>query len=147
MSETGTRSAGGQARRQRREPGGREYRVEVKMSAREKEQIERRAARLGLSVPRMLVESVLSGAGAAVAERHALYRELYAVHHLLTGVAGKLNLLADESAAPGRAVAKENTAAAQAAARVLGRLDTLLAAMPSPPHRSRRAASEKRDPR
>ena len=111
------------------------------MSADEKEQIERRAARLGLSVPRMLVESVLSGAGAAVAERHALYRELYTVRQLLAAIAGKLNLLADDATAPGRAVARENTAAAQAAARVLGRLDALLSAMPAPPNRSRGPAS------
>lgn len=115
-------SAGAPARgvgpRRRRENvgGARRHAHQVKVSAEEELALQVRAGRLGVSVPRLLVEAALAegapgdprasrsaggadGAGGGLrgvtpAERAALAQELFAVRRLLAGVANNVNQLA-----------------------------------------------------
>ena len=79
--------------RLRRLAGGRQGVVKVRLSARELGLLEARAAAAGVSKQRFMVELATKG-NWAPAERHALYRVLYAVQGLTSGVANNLNQLA-----------------------------------------------------
>jgi hypothetical protein len=72
--------------RRRRETGPREISQQVLLTAREREQLRARAGELGVSVPRLLVESALSGVETP-AERRAWIAELFELRRLLATIA------------------------------------------------------------
>jgi hypothetical protein len=82
----------GRARREReREP--RRVFQQVKLTEAERDQLRVRAAALGVSVPRLLVESALEGRETPT-ERRGLIVELFEVRRLLATVANNVNQLA-----------------------------------------------------
>ena len=86
--EGGTARPGG---RLRRVAGGRQRVFKVSVSAAEEEWLVPRAAALGVSVQRLLVESAMAGGPAPAAERRALYRVLQAAARDVHGVAVNVN--------------------------------------------------------
>jgi hypothetical protein len=90
---TGSEKASlGRARRGReREP--RRVFQQVKLTEAERDQLRARAAELGVSVPRLLVESALEGRETPT-ERRGLIVELFELRRLLATVANNVNQLA-----------------------------------------------------
>jgi Bacterial mobilisation protein (MobC) len=87
-------------RRRAREPIPRQA-IKVKLSEAEREQLRDRAAELGVSVPRLLVESALAepGGGYLVPREQALQRrqviiEIFELRHLVATIANNVNQLA-----------------------------------------------------
>ncbi len=83
----------GRARRGR-EPSPRRVYQQVKLTELEREQLRCRAAELGVSVPRLLVESALGGSSETATERRREVAELFEVRRLLATVANNVNQLA-----------------------------------------------------
>jgi hypothetical protein len=81
--------------RVRRRRGAEPRRVsqQVLLTAEEQEQLRARAGELGVSVPRLLVESALSGVETP-AERRAWIAELFELRRLLATIANNVNQLA-----------------------------------------------------
>lgn len=118
-------SDGGVSVRRRRAnvAGGRRLRHEVKVSVEEEARLVLLAAGLGVSVPRLLVESALaSERGVTVSERRDALAALLAAHRLLARVSTNVNQLARVANATG-AVGAELSATLEAVRRVSGRLD------------------------
>jgi uncharacterized protein (DUF1778 family) len=117
----------GKLRRLKRQPGGRTKVVWVRLSDREATVIKARAERAGVSVPRFLVESAVTGEQ-TVSERHALYRTLLATRRTVAGLANNVNQLARVANATGRVpgelgeMARALTGAAAALEESLGDL-------------------------
>ena len=89
-------------------------------------------------MPRLMVESALAGgggAGASVAERHAMYRELAGVRRLVAAIGNNVNQLARAANATGE-LEPETGAALDAVMRVILRMNGFLDGMPVPPDRS-----------
>lgn len=112
--------------RQRRQPGGRKNVAFVRLSVEEKAALEARAERLGVSVPRLLVESALAGNVQTLTERRALIAELLAVRRLLAALSNNVNQLARIANATGQ-VPAEFGATTAAVARAAARLDAVVA--------------------
>ena len=84
----------GTAARMRRSPGGRSRVLYVRLTEEEDREVRDRAAKAGLSGPRFLVETALSGsAESAASHRHAAV-EARATRVVLKGVANNLNQIA-----------------------------------------------------
>ena len=66
---------------------------QVKLTPTEHEQLRERAAALGVSVPRLMVESALSGVETP-AERRQMIADLFEARRLLATVANNVNQLA-----------------------------------------------------
>jgi hypothetical protein len=79
--------------RRAREPVPRHVIHKVKLTAEEREQLRRRAAELGVSVPRLMVESALSGVETPT-DRRRMVAELFETRRLLATVANNVNQLA-----------------------------------------------------
>jgi hypothetical protein len=79
--------------RRAREPVPRHVIQKVKLTAEEREQLRRRAAELGVSVPRLMVESALSGVETPTDWRR-MVAELFETRRLLATVANNVNQLA-----------------------------------------------------
>ncbi|MGH2883796.1 MAG: plasmid mobilization protein [Solirubrobacteraceae bacterium] len=79
--------------RRAREPVARHVIQKVKLTEPERDQLRRRAAELGVSVPRLMVESALSGAETPT-DRRQLVAELFETRRLLSTVANNVNQLA-----------------------------------------------------
>jgi hypothetical protein len=79
--------------RRAREPVAREAIQKVKLTQEERDQLRARAAELGMSVPRLMVESALSGVETPT-ERRRLVAELFESRRLLATVANNVNQLA-----------------------------------------------------
>ena len=88
---TGTARPGG---RQRRVAGGRRRVVKVMLSPEEEQWLVPKAAAMGVSVQRLLVESAMSGGPASVLVRRTLYQEFLAARRDVHGAANNLNQLA-----------------------------------------------------
>jgi Bacterial mobilisation protein (MobC) len=91
-------SAGPDARpkgrvRRGREPEPRRVYQQVTLTGAEREQLRARAAELGVSVPRLMVESALSGMETPT-ERKRMIAELFETRRLLATVANNVNQLA-----------------------------------------------------
>lgn len=83
--------------RRRREnvPGGRRVRHEVKVTPEEEGRLAKLAAEQHVTIPRLLVESTLAGAGGETAtERNQLLRELMRVHRDLGAIGNNINQMA-----------------------------------------------------
>jgi hypothetical protein len=108
----------GRARRERQaQPRGVEQKV--RLSLEERRQLRERAADLGVSVPRLLVESALSG-GETPTDRRAMIAELFEVRRLLATVANNVNQLAKVANTSGEVSVGERLA------RTLGEVDELV---------------------
>jgi hypothetical protein len=79
--------------RRARESVRREVIQKVKLTDEERDQLRARAAELGMSVPRLLVESALSGVETPT-ERRRTVAELFEIRRLLATVANNVNQLA-----------------------------------------------------
>ena len=66
---------------------------QVKLTEEERDQLRARAAELGMSVPRLMVESALSGVETPT-ERRRMIAELFETRRLLATVANNVNQLA-----------------------------------------------------
>jgi len=110
-------------RRLRRQPGGRPHAVKVLLSDAERERITARAAELGVSVPRLLVEAALAdGTRQTVSERHGLLAEFTGARRLVAKVSNNLNQLTAAMHSTGE-VGPQLEATLHAAARTLARLE------------------------
>jgi len=87
----GTALPGG---RLRRVPQGRGRVVKVRLSQAEEEQIVPRAAALGVSVQRLLVEAAMSSGAAPAAQRRGMFWRLQAAARDVHGVAVNVNQMA-----------------------------------------------------
>jgi hypothetical protein len=67
---------------------------QVKLTEEERDQLRARAAALGVSVPRLLIESALGGAAGMAPDRQREVAELFEVRRLLATVANNVNQLA-----------------------------------------------------
>jgi hypothetical protein len=83
----------GRSRRER-EPVPRRVFQQVKLTEEERDQLRARAAELGVSVPRLMVESALGGATGMAPDRQREVAELFEVRRLLATVANNVNQLA-----------------------------------------------------
>ena len=79
--------------RRRRETDARRVSKQVLLTAQEQERLRARAGECGVSVPRLLVESALSGVETP-AERRAWIAELFELRRVLATVANNVNQLA-----------------------------------------------------
>jgi Bacterial mobilisation protein (MobC) len=106
-------------RRRAREIEPRRVQIQVKATEAEREQLRARAAELGVSVPRLMVESALQGVETPT-DRRRMIAELFEVRRLLATVANNVNQLARSANISGE-VASE-----QRLERTLGEVDELL---------------------
>jgi hypothetical protein len=83
----------GRSRRER-EPVPRRVFQQVKLTEEEQQQLRARAAELGVSVPRLMVEAALGGATGMTPERQREVAELFEVRRVLSTVANNVNQLA-----------------------------------------------------
>jgi len=83
----------GRARRAR-EPVARPVIQKVKLTQAEREELRARASELGVSVPRLLVESALDGRSWTPSEWRLQLAELFELRRLLATVANNVNQLA-----------------------------------------------------
>jgi hypothetical protein len=95
---------------------------QVTLSPDEQRQLRRRAAELGVSVPRLLVESALSGVETP-AQRRAWIAELFELRRLLATVANNVNQLAKVANTSGELLAGERLS------HTLGDVDGLLVSL------------------
>jgi Bacterial mobilisation protein (MobC) len=79
--------------RRAREPVARHVIQKVKLTEAERDQLRQRAGELGVSVPRLMVESALSGVDTPT-DRRRLVAELFETRRLLATVANNVNQLA-----------------------------------------------------
>jgi hypothetical protein len=126
-SGPGAVSAGPDARpkgrtRRGREPAPRRVYQQVTLTEAEREQLRARAAQLGVSVPRLLVESALSEVETPTDRRRTI-AELFEVRRLLATVANNVNQLARSAHISGQLDAGRRLDA------TLGEVDVLLARM------------------
>jgi hypothetical protein len=120
-------SAGPEARPKGRTRRGREAeprRVyqQVKLTEAERDQLRAKAAELGVSLPRLMVESALSGIETPT-DRRRMIAELFEVRRLLATVANNVNQLARSANISGQVDAGRRLE------RTLGEVDELLARM------------------
>ena len=96
----------GQRRRQPNVAGGRKgSRVDVKLSAEETEVLRAKAHALGVSMPRLLVESALAAGETATettTERRNVIVQLFALQRVLAGIANNVNQMAKRANHDGR---------------------------------------------
>jgi len=120
-------SAGPDARpkgrvRRGREPEPRRVYQQVTLTEVEREQLRARASELGVSVPRLMVESALSGVETPT-DRKQQIAELFEVRRLLATVANNVNQLARSANISGQVDAEQRLE------RTLGDVDELLVRM------------------
>ena len=92
MSAEPTTGPNGRIRRAR-ERVARHVIQKVKLTEEERDQLRQRAAELGMSVPRLMVESALSGVDTPT-DRRRMLAELFETRRLLATVANNVNQLA-----------------------------------------------------
>ena len=94
----------------------------VKLTETERQQLRARAAELGLSVPRLMVESALQGVETPT-DRRRMIAELFEVRRLLATVGNNVNQLARSANISGQVDAGRRLE------RTLGEVDELLVRM------------------
>ena len=108
--------------RRGREPEPRRVYQQVTLTEVEREQLRARASELGVSVPRLMVESALSGVETPT-DRKQQIAELFEVRRLLATVANNVNQLARSANISGQVDAEQRLE------RTLGDVDELLVRM------------------
>ena len=121
----GAMSAGPEARpkgrvRRGREAAPRRVYQQVKLTEEERDQLRARAAELGMSVPRLMVEAALSGVETPT-ERREWIAELFEDRRLLATVANNVNQLAKAANISGQVAERERLE------RTLAEVDQLVA--------------------
>ena len=111
--------------------GGRPIRHEVWVSAEEEARLLARAEVLAVTVPRLLLESALSGTPETVTERRDAMAELFAVRRLLAAVSNNVNQLARHANA-GDEFPQQAAGAVRAVQRVVQRLDQVIDGLARP---------------
>ncbi len=106
--------------RRARERVARQVIQKVKLTGSEREQLVARAAELGVSVPRLMVESALAGVETPT-EHRRMVAELFETRRLLATVANNVNQLAKAANISGQLSERE------VLERTLGDVDELLA--------------------
>jgi len=89
-------------RRRANVPGGRQGSHVVRVTAGEERQLAELAAEQQVSVPRLLIERALAGAGETPTERRAAMSELFAIRRQLAGLTNNVNQLARIANTDGR---------------------------------------------
>ena len=112
----------GRVRRARSQAEPRRVYQQVTLTEAEREQLRARATELGVSVPRLMVESALSGVETPT-DRKQQIAELFEVRRLLATVANNVNQLARSANISGR------VDVGQRLEETLGEVDELLARM------------------
>jgi hypothetical protein len=129
--------------RQRRVPGGRPHRHNIRLSEEQQTLIAAAAEAAGMSVPNLLVETMLvalAGDGQlSVAGRRALATELLAVRRLLTEIGMNVNQLAAVASTSGQ-LPPEVAPTMHAVAAMANRLDAALAPVDHQRRRRRKAS-------
>lgn len=115
-------------RRRANVPGGRAHRHVVKVSPEEEARLVQTAARHGVTVVRLLVESALSEAGETPSERRSQFLELANLARLVGTVANNVNQVARHANSTGQIPADAAASIAHARA-VIYRVDRFLAEM------------------
>ena len=105
--------------RRRREEGARRISQQVLLTEQERDELRARAGELGVSVPRLLVESALSGVETP-GERRAWIAEVFEVRRLLATVANNVNQLAKVANIGGELPSRDRLLG------ILGEVDELL---------------------
>jgi hypothetical protein len=131
----GNRGRGRQGRQQRAQ-GGRTNSFHVRATDEEKQLLEEKAERLGMSVPRLLMQSALYSGGGTLPERHALYRELAALRIQLIKLGTNMNQLAHHANANEGELRPEMGPALTAARTLIQRTEAVMAALPLPARRA-----------
>lgn len=93
-NESAVASGGGSAVRMRRAPGGRQGRLNLRLTDEEERQIRHRAEGCGLSAPRYLIEAGLSCSASDAADRRRVEWDLGQARVLLKAAGNNLNQLA-----------------------------------------------------
>jgi len=119
--------------RQRRVPGGRKIFVKARVTEEQLAQIQARAAGLGVSVSRLMVDSTLTPAGLSLPEQHALWSELEGLARLLSAVGNNVNQIAKVLNSGGAMRPGEVAGASEAVVRITARLDAVLDSLPAAP--------------
>ena len=115
--------------RRAREPAPRQVVQKVKLTEGERDQLRGRAAELGVSVPRLLVESAFAEATVTGTERRAEMVELFEVRRLLATVANNINQLARLANTAGEVpVGQRLETAVEDVEEIVGRLRALTGA-------------------
>jgi hypothetical protein len=122
VSAVPEKQSAGRSRRAR-EPVARPVIQKVKLTESERERLRARAGELGVSVPRLLVESALDGDCWTPSERRLELAELFEVRRLLATVANNVNQLARSANISGEVAAERRLE------RTLGEVDELLQRM------------------
>ena len=117
MSGRGSRPPGRTRRERQAHP--RQAEQKVKLSLEEREQLRERASELGVSVPRLMVESALSGVETP-AERRVWIAELFELRRRLATVANNVNQRAKIANVSGELPARDRLS------RTLDEVDRLL---------------------
>jgi hypothetical protein len=137
--EAGTVSAGPKSaprgrQRRAREPRPRRVFQQVTLTEAEQRALRERAGELGVSVPRLLVESALSTQGETATERRAAIAELFEVRRLVATVANNVNQLAKAANISGQVAERDQLQATLGEVdELLGRLRDLTAAQRNRP--------------
>lgn len=113
-------------RRRANVEGGRKHQHAVKVTPEEEALLLQRALALGVTVPRLLVESALADErGETVTERRNAAAELFGVYRLLGTIANNVNQMAKATNATGE-VQRELSSTMAAVRRVADRIDAVL---------------------
>jgi hypothetical protein len=107
--------------RQQRVPGGRKNTAKVLMSDDEYELIATRAAKIGVSIPRLLVETAIAAQDLTLTERRALLSELLMLRRMLATITEELQQLTARTNSAGQPPATDS--ATRRIALVATRLD------------------------
>ncbi|MBH1934128.1 plasmid mobilization relaxosome protein MobC [Streptomyces sp. AV19] len=115
--------------RNKRHSGGRQHKTKVLMNKEEAEIVKARSIVLGVSAPRVLLESAIGVPPFTKTERQALIGELLAVRRLLANMTNNVNQIARalnmDVEVPGSQISGVLAASAKAVARVEDAVDRL----------------------
>ena len=81
-------------RRRANAPGGRQHQHMVRVTEAEETQLQQLAAEQEVTIPRLLVESALAGAGETPSQRRLAMTELFLVRRQLAGLTTNVNQIA-----------------------------------------------------
>jgi Bacterial mobilisation protein (MobC) len=113
-------------RRRANAPGGRHHRHEVKVSPEEEALLQQLAQAQGVSVPRLLVETVLASPEMETpTQRRDVLAQLFGVYRLLGSIANNVNQMAKATNATGE-VGEELVETMRAVRRVADRVDATI---------------------
>lgn len=93
-------------RRRRRQEGGRPIRPNVRLTVEEDARLQILAAAQHVSVPKLLIDSALSGSAVAAVQQQELVQELFKMNRLLANIANNVNQIAHATNTASKAVRK-----------------------------------------